>query len=65
MNITVSGTQPGNVPVKCFGEWMFDSAVEKLTFAQLPCEDPNVEVGLNQVREEHPGIEIAVGVFVK
>ncbi|KAL9628763.1 MAG: hypothetical protein Q9204_005679 [Flavoplaca sp. TL-2023a] len=65
MNITVSGTQPGNLPVKCFGEWMFDSAREKLTYAQLPCEDPSVEVGLNQVREEHPGIEVAVGVSVK
>ncbi|KAL9038772.1 MAG: hypothetical protein Q9180_002927 [Flavoplaca navasiana] len=65
MNITVSGTEPGNLPVKCFGEWTFDGATEKLTYAQLPCEDPGVEVGLNQVKEEHPGIEIAVGVFMK
>ena len=65
MNITVTGTQPGNLPVKCFGEWMFDSVAEKLTYARLPSEDPSVEVGLNQVKEEHPGIEIAVGVFVQ
>ncbi|KAL8893595.1 MAG: hypothetical protein Q9192_005115 [Flavoplaca navasiana] len=31
MNITVSGTEPGNLPVKCFGEWTFDSVKEELT----------------------------------
>ncbi|KAL8989348.1 MAG: hypothetical protein Q9169_008378 [Polycauliona sp. 2 TL-2023] len=65
MNLTITGLEPGNFPIPCIGNWTFNNATEKMTYAALACEDPAVEVGVNQVAEEHPGIEIALGVSVE
>ncbi|CAO1603143.1 hypothetical protein XANCAGTX0491_006735 [Xanthoria calcicola] len=64
LDITVSGVEPGNLPVNCHGEWFFPQGTP-LNYVKLTCTDKNVLVNLNQVGGEHDGVELAVGVFVK
>ena len=64
LKITVSGVEPGNLPVNCLGEWFFPQGTP-LNYVELKCTDENVLVNLNQVGGEHAGVQLAVGVFVK
>ncbi|KAL8869576.1 MAG: hypothetical protein Q9174_004172, partial [Haloplaca sp. 1 TL-2023] len=60
LNVTVSGSQPGNIDNTCVGNWFWDNTQEVSGTTIFECTDSALQLALSQFKQEDTIVEFSL-----